>query len=97
MPRTASLFLHGLKNGLEAKKYRIENDLALWYKRQIKTTSAAANTAEVIIIDAVLIQFLDTCIKLVVSSLLRKQVVVVTALDYLAVFKHHNGVGVSYR
>lgn len=97
MPRTASLFLHGLKNGLEAKKYHIENDLALWYKRQIKTTSAVANTAEVIFIDAILIQFLNTCIKLVVSSLLRKQVVVVTALDYLAVFKHHNGVGVSYR
>ena len=42
-----------------------------------------------------LVKLLESCVELVISSLLREKVVVVSALDYFALFKDHNGVRVS--
>lgn len=45
--------------------------------------------------DTILIELLETCVELVVSSLLCEKIVVVTTLDYLTLFEDHNGVGIS--
>ena len=43
-----------------------------------------------------LIQLKCTRVQLIILTFLRNKLFVITALDYFAVFKHHNRVAVSY-
>ena len=42
-----------------------------------------------------LVEFFFAGVEFVVATLLSKELVVAASLDYLALFKHHNGVGIA--